>query len=170
MPPLALDLRQAVVEQALRDAALHKALLDQLEAGIYIVDRDRRILYWNSSAERISGYLAHEVAGRFCQGDLLMHSDCDGNVLCGARCPLSQVMDDGEPRECKVFLRHRQGHRIPVHVRSRPICDSQGIAIGAVEIFEEACGAPTRLRTLPTFGSFDELTTACRDYAEIGCS
>ena len=130
-------LRHAFVEQALRDAALHKAVLDQLEAGIYIVDRDRRILYWNAAAERISGYMEHEVSGCFC-GSILMHYDCDGSLLCGEGCPLTGVMDDCTPRECRIFLRHRQGHSIRVHVRSRPIYDAHGGAVGAVEIFEEA--------------------------------
>jgi len=163
------DLRQAVVEQALRDAALHKALLDQLEAGIYMVDRDRRILYWNSGAERISGYLAHEVSGHFCHGDLLMHCDNQGEVLCGKRCPLSAVMHDGKPRECTIFLRHRYGYRVPVHVRSRAIYDTDGVAIGAVEIFEEAV-APARggLRALQSFGCLDALTGAAqRKYGEM---
>jgi PAS domain-containing protein len=155
------DLRQAVLEQALRDAALHKALLDQLEAGIYIVDRDRRILYWNSGAERISGYLAHEVSENFCHGDLLMHCDNDGTVLCGKGFPLSSVMHDGKPRECTIFLRHRYGHRVPVHVRSRAIYDADGVVIGAVEIFEETV-APARggFVALHAFGGLVALTGA----------
>src|ERR1700730_11866170 len=163
------DLRQAVVDQALCDAALHKALLDQLEAGIYIVDRERRILYWNAGAERISGYMAHEVSGHFCHGDLLMHCDNAGEVLCGTGCPLSSVMHDGRPRECSIFLRHRYGHRVPVHVRSRAIYDADGVAIGAVEIFEETV-APARgaLRALQSFGCLDALTgVAHRKYGEM---
>jgi len=161
--------RHAIVEQAMGDAVLHKALLDQLETGIYIVDRDRRILYWNSGAERISGYMAHEVSGHFCHGDLLMHCDHEGEGLCGKRCPLSAVMHDGKPRECTIFMRHRQGHRVPVHVRSRAIYDSEGAAIGAVEIFEEAV-APARggLRALQAFGCLDPATGAARrKYGEM---
>jgi PAS domain S-box-containing protein/diguanylate cyclase (GGDEF)-like protein len=162
------DLRLAVVDQALRDAALHKALLDQLEAGIYMVDRERRILYWNAAAERISGYMAHEVAGHFCHGDLLMHCDGEGTVLCGKGCPLAGVMGDGRPRECTVFLRHRQGHRVPVRVRSRAIYDSSGGVIGAVEVFEEAIAARDGIRALQPFGCLDELTGAVtRKYGEM---
>jgi hypothetical protein len=51
--------------------------------------------------------------------------------MCGKRCPLKGVMADGAPRECTFFLRHRQGHRLPVHVRSRPIHDAGGAIIGA---------------------------------------
>ena len=161
--------RQAVVERAMSDRALNHALLDQLEAGIYITDLERRILYWNHGAERISGYLAHEVSGHFCHGDLLMHCDGEGSVLCGKRCPLKAVMQDGRPRECVIFLRHRQGHRVPVHVRSRAIYDREGKAIGAVEIFEEAV-APARgaLTELHPFGCLDAATGAAnRKYGEM---
>lgn len=164
-----LQLRQAVIDQALRDAVLHKALLDQLDEGVYVVDRQRRILYWNAGAERISGYLMHEVAGRFCHGDLLMHCDNEGAILCGERCPLEGVMQDGHPRQCGVFLRHRQGHRVPVRVRSRAIYDGNGAVIGAVEIFEEAV-APARgtLLALQPFGCLDGLTgAATRKYGEM---
>ena len=57
MPDSSLDTRE-IVEQALRDGDLYKLLLDQMEEGIYIVDCDRRIVYWNGGAERITGYYA----------------------------------------------------------------------------------------------------------------
>ncbi len=159
----------AVVEQALRDGELHKALLDHLEAGIYMVDRTRRILYWNRGAERISGYTAPEVAGHFCQGDLLMHCDGAGRALCGNACPLSTVMLDGRPREIAIFLRHRLGHRVPVQVRSRAISDSTGEIIGAVEVFEQvSTPAPVDRRALEAHGCLDPLTELPnRLYAEF---
>jgi PAS domain S-box-containing protein/diguanylate cyclase (GGDEF)-like protein len=158
-----------IVQQALVDGELHKRLLDQLDTGIYIVDRERRILYWNGGAERITGYLAHEVAGQFCHGDLLMHCDEMGEVLCGSHCPLKNVIRDGNPRECAVFLRHRYGHRVPVRVRSSPIRDAQGAIIGAVEVFDPA-GAPARhaIWQLQNFGCLDELTGAAnRRYGQM---
>lgn len=158
-----------VMQQAWLDGELHKKLLDQLDTGIYIVDRERRILYWNGGAERITGYLAHEVAGQFCHGDLLVHCDEVGSMLCGTRCPLKHVIEDGRPRECVVFLRHRHGHRVPVRVRSSPIRDSQGAIIGAVEVFDPA-SAPARhaIWQLQNFGCLDELTGAAnRRYGEM---
>lgn len=163
------DSPDAVVQQALLDGELHKKLIDQLETGIYIVDRERRILYWNGGAERITGYMAHEVAGQFCHGDLLVHCDDAGGVLCGTHCPLKHVIDDGKPRECTVFLRHRHGHRLPVHVRSSPIHDQEGNIIGAVEVFGEA-STPGRkaIWQLQNFGCLDELTGAANHrYGEM---
>lgn len=126
------------------------ALLEEIDEGIYVVDRERRILYWNRGAEQITGYLAHEVTSRACQSDLLMHCDVEGNVLCGSACPLAGVIEDGAPRQVTVFLRHRDGHRLPVRVRARPLRDAEGRIIGAIELFGPAlldrqrAGAVTR--------------------------
>lgn len=138
------------------------ALLEELDEGIYIVDRERRILYWNRGAEKITGYLAQEVIGRTCQSELLMHCDLEGNVLCGSGCPLAGVIEDGAPREVTVFLRHRDGHRLPVHVRARPLRDSQGHIAGALELFEPAV-APGRGRLTP---EIEPPAPIPREYAE----
>jgi len=158
-----------VLQQALDDDDLHQALLDHLEAGIYMVDRNRRIRYWNRGAEHISGYMAHEVAGHFCQGDLLMHCDSEGVGACGKGCPLTAVMFDGKPRECDLFLRHRHGHRIPVHIRSAAIYDAAGAITGAVEVFEQVTTrAPIDRGALEAHGCMDDLTeVANRRYGEF---
>jgi diguanylate cyclase (GGDEF)-like protein len=36
-----------------------------------------------------------------------------------------------------IFLRHKNGHRIPVSVRSCPLVDEAGTVVGAVEIFND---------------------------------
>ena len=85
-----------------KDKLFYKNLLDSLHDGVYFVDRDRRITYWNSGAERISGYESSEVVGRRCSDDLLMHIDKEGSCLCGAKCPLAHTLDDGLIREAEV--------------------------------------------------------------------
>jgi PAS domain S-box-containing protein len=158
MPETALDTRE-IVEQALRDGDIYRLLLDQMEEGIYITDRDRRILYWNGGAERISGYYSHEIVGRLCQGDLLMHCDESGQLLSGNARPLKDVMEHGAPHECTLYLRHRNGHRVPVHIRSQAICEARGERVGAVEIFEEATPpALPDLSNLAAYDCLDELT------------
>ena len=112
-------------------------LLDSLFDGIYFVDTERRITYWNAGAERISGYPRTEVIGSCCADNLLQHVDTEGRNLCLDGCPLAATMLDGKAREAKVFLHHRLGHRVPVSVRASPVRDEQGTIIGAVEIFSD---------------------------------
>jgi PAS domain S-box-containing protein len=120
-----------------QDPEVYRTILEGLPLGIYFVDRDRRILFWNDTAERITGYLRQDVVGRHCRDNILMHCDDQNNQLCVTACPLLETMTDGGPREAEVFLRHHAGHRVPVWVRAVPLRDRSGAIIGAVESFVE---------------------------------
>lgn len=115
----------------------YKDVLDNLYDGVYFVDRQRCITYWNKGAERISGYAAQEVIGRPCSDNILSHVNDQGCVLCHSLCPLAQSMQDGQVREAEVYLRHSSGHRVPVLVRVAPMVDASGHIIGAVESFSD---------------------------------
>ena len=113
----------------------YKKLLDNLFDGVYFVDRDRVITYWNKGAERISGYEAKQVLGHSCRDNILNHVTENGVQLCLTNCPLAGTMADGKPREAEIYLHHAEGHRLPVTVRASPIYDDEGKVIGAVETF-----------------------------------
>jgi diguanylate cyclase (GGDEF)-like protein/PAS domain S-box-containing protein len=104
---------------------------------VYFVDRERRILYWNEGASRLTGYTSEELIGRCCQDDILSHVDLGGNHLCKEGCPLTASVADGASHAANVFLRHKQGRRVPVSVRIQPIRAADGSIIGAVEIFSD---------------------------------
>ncbi len=119
------------------DPEVYREVLESLANGVYLVDRDRRIFLWNDGAEKITGHLRQDVLGRACQDDLLMHCDANHTVLCHSGCPLAETMGDGRVREADVFLRHKDGQRVPVHFRVTPIRDARGAIIGAAESFQE---------------------------------
>jgi len=126
---------------ALDASGVNRAVLDQLSEGVYLVDRRRTIAYWNRGAERIAGFTADETVGTRCFENLLMHIDDAGNSLCVDGCPLERTMASGVPREVRVYLHHKSGHRVPVHVRTAPVRDDAGEIIGAVEVFNDDTGA-----------------------------
>ncbi len=94
--------------------SFYKTLLDDMSDGVYFVDRDRRILYWNKGAIRLTGYQSEEMVGRCCQDNTLCHVDAAGRNLCHDGCPLTASISDGGSHEAPVFLRHKQGRRVPV--------------------------------------------------------
>jgi diguanylate cyclase (GGDEF)-like protein/PAS domain S-box-containing protein len=114
-----------------------KEILDNLYDGVYLVDRERQILYWNKSAERISGFSAKQVIGHRCMENILNHVTENGIQLCLNGCPLHATIQDGKRRQAEVYLHHADGHRIPVLVRTSPIRDKDGNIIGAVENFSD---------------------------------
>jgi len=119
------------------DPAFYKGLLDHISDGVYFVDQDRRILFWNEGAHRLTGYSSDELLGRRCQDDILCHSDLSGKRLCQDDCPVAASLLDGEHHHAAMFLRHKQGQRVPVNVRAQPMRDASGAVIGAIEIFSD---------------------------------
>ena len=116
-------------------AALYKQIVDNLEEGVYIVDLARRITYWNGGAERLTGYTAEEVVGRSCSDNLLIHVNDSGECLCLTGCPLSATMTSGQPNDSRIYLHHKNGHRVPVRIRAMPVRDTTGRIVGGVETF-----------------------------------
>jgi diguanylate cyclase (GGDEF)-like protein/PAS domain S-box-containing protein len=138
-----------------------KELLDNLSDGVYFVDRERRITYWNQAAETISGYSKEDVLDNYCMNNLLRHVDEEGMSLCLTHCPLSKTIQDGNSHSAEIYLHHKEGHRVPVSVRVSPIRNSQGEIVGAVEIFSDSStnhAAFQRLRELEKEALVDALT------------
>jgi len=124
------------------DPQFYQDLLDQISDGVYFVNRDRRITYWNGGAERITGYSAEEVVGHSCAEGILRHVNDAGRQLCVNGCPLAAVMTDGKPREAHVYLHHKDGHRVPVNVRGQALLDPAGEIVGSVEVFSARVDNP----------------------------
>lgn len=139
----------------------YEEIINELHDGLYILDRDRVIRYWNKAAEKISGFTAEEVIGTSCSQNVLTHVDSDGNSLCMGCCPVSAVLADGVNREDEVFLHHRDGHRIPVSVRVSPLRDGKGNITGAAELFtdlREKEAYRLRIKELEKLAMVDSLT------------
>lgn len=117
--------------------SLYKSWLDNLFDAAYVVDRERRIIYWNKTAEEITGFSDSEVVGTMCSDNILCHVDLAGIELCTNGCPLHETICDGRKREAVVFLHHKEGYRVPVHIRISPIRNETGEIIGAIELFSD---------------------------------
>lgn len=143
---------------AMLDLDILYNVLNSLHTGVYLVDRLRKIVFWNDGAERITGHMRHEVLGRLCREDLLAYCDNSGGMLSGASWPLVSVLHTGRTREVQVYLRHKAGHRVPVRVRVMPIRGRDGTIVGAAESFDEATSAlppDHHLTRLAAYGCLD---------------
>lgn len=122
---------------------VYQEILKHVKEGVYFVDTDRKVTFWNDHAEKITGFTAAEVLDRHCYDNILNHVDDEGTHLCRQGCPLHRTMEDGSNREASVYLHHKQGHRVSVMVRTYPLYD-EGRLIGAIELFSDE-KPPTRL-------------------------
>ena len=119
-----------------KDSALG-LVLDSLFDGVYIVDRERKILFWNRGAEELTGYASEEVMGLRCSDEILNHIDEEGHLLCKGRCPLMRAIASGNEVREKVYPLRKDGRRFPVETHVAPLRDRTGAIIGAVEVFRD---------------------------------
>lgn len=139
----------------------YQMILDNLYDGLYFVDRNRVIRYWNRGAQRISGFTAQEVVGRPCSDSILTHVDDQGNHLCLSPCPLAEAIADQTDREVHMYMHHKDGHRIPVSVRVFPLFDELGQLSGGVELFTDISAYKSieqRAKELEAMALMDQLT------------
>lgn len=117
-----------------------EAILNSLPDGVYITDLERRVLFWNDSAERITGWPRDRVVGRCCHEQILEHVDKDGRALCGEEhCPLHRSIITGRATNLPitVYAGMPDGGRTPVSVSTSPLRDSEGRIVGGIEVFRD---------------------------------
>ena len=128
---------------------LFKDLLDNLQYGVCRVDKDKRILYWNKAAEKLTGYKDRDVLGKkfsFCKGKF---------------CPVTNAISDGMKHKSDVFLRMKKGGRVPVSVQVNPSLDSYENVTGAIVSLinnQSKMALVKKVKQLERSSSFDFLT------------
>jgi len=118
--------------------SLCNTVLDQVQDAVVWLDKDRKIVFWNKSAEQISGREASAVLGKSCVEVAPLFADFGGASICRDKCPVAMTLKDGAPRTLDVYLQHKEGFRMPATLRIIPVFKDSGEIIGAVETFFSA--------------------------------
>ena len=146
---------------AFHDPDLCRSILEILPCGLCVVDMEKKIVYWSEGAERMTGYLRHEVVGRSCVAESFLHCDQSGGGICRDDCPIARTIKTAQPAEAIGQLHHKMGHEFPVRMRAVPVRNQHGSIIGALETFEElqwAAGFEAGDRSLKIPGCVDNVT------------
>jgi len=149
----------------------YRELLDNLYDGVFFVDSNKTITYWNRAAENITGYTCEDVVGKSCSDNILVHVDEKGTPLYDSGCPLQAVIEDGKSREINAFLKHLDGHMLPVLVKVNAIHDANGSIIGGIQSFNDNSSLlyeKKHVAELEKLSTFDGLTgVGNRRYADV---
>ena len=140
---------------------IHRRVLESLQTGVCLVDRNQKIVFWNEGAEKATGLLRQEVLGHSAveviqQGAQDAEEDSSEGVDF-----LARVLRDGKPALADVTLRHKGGYLVPARMRAVAIRNDHGTIIGAAESFEESVAASDwdrRQETLAGYGALDSGT------------
>src|SRR5258708_39046690 len=105
-----------MVSNLLDNPKLFRHLVEDLPMGIYIVDPERRIRFWNHGAEHITGHLSYEVVGLVLD-DVVQACDRQGNRLAGEQRPGRTTISERQPPQCTPFYRPKGRHPGSVQIR-----------------------------------------------------
>ena len=108
-----------------------EALLETVPCSVFIVDLNNQIIYWNKSAEELTGYTADEIVGSTC--DKLRMNICSNQdpAVRKTFCPLLSGGNRGEV-ECEMC--RKDGSLVPIMRKSQAVFGDEGELIGAIEV------------------------------------
>ena len=139
----------------------YREILDNLYDGIFFVDTDGRITYWNRGSASLTGYSAADVVGRnYC--DIFKPLDKHGNNLCeSSTCPIRRVLDSSLLHDVEAYVCHKEGHLLPISIRIAPVREVDRQYVVAVEIHSSSSpryAMRQRLEELQEMAMHDPLT------------
>jgi two-component system, NtrC family, sensor kinase len=105
-------------------------LLESMADGVFTLDADGIISFWNPSMERITGYAASDAIGRPCK--MLAFNRCFKKI-CAKGPNGCDIFNFGKVDGKECHFKHKDGHDVPVLKNARIVKDDTGKAIGVVE-------------------------------------
>lgn len=106
-------------------------IMDSLADGVFTVDQDWHITFFNRAASAITGVPRGEAIGRKCW-EVFRSSICDGN------CALKAALEAGENRSNRsLFFVKADGTKVPISISAAPLRDRRGRIVGGVETFRD---------------------------------
>lgn len=129
------------------------AMLNRIAEGVFTVDVDKRITFFNRAAERITGFSATEAMGRPCRD--VFRAD-----VCGAGCILDEVRKTRKSvTERRVNMIDRHGRTLIVCVNAGALKDAKGRYVGGIETFRDISTEESLRRRVEQAYTFQDIVS-----------
>jgi len=106
-------------------------ILNRIPDGLFTIDPEWRITYFNPAAEKITGFSADDAVGMFCK-------DVFKNSICESDCALKHAIAEGRNIHNREYeITNIDGQKIPIICSTSPFRDAAGRITGGLEIFKD---------------------------------
>ena len=114
--------------------------------GMFVIGRDRKVVYFSEGCERITGVTSTSVLGADCACHKLTDChDTDGRSLSGVLCPAIRVFEGAAAgARHQISVRHREGRRVWVETTYSPIRNERGDVTAVACIMRDITEAKER--------------------------
>ena len=117
----------------------YQHILENLTEGVYIVDLDQKIQFWNKSAEAMTGLSAGEMIGRPLDEVSIGYEDESGNALKPFEYPVALCLQEKKNINRNFFINSSDNRKIPVDENASPLFSKDKMT-GAVVTFKDISG------------------------------
>ena len=105
-------------------------ILESISDGVFTVDFEKRITFFNRAAELITGFNAEEAIGQYCFD--IFRAD-----ICQAKCPIDAAIAGHPQISVHARIIDKSGEQKPVCINSALLKDPNGEILGGVETFRD---------------------------------
>jgi len=119
----------------LQSPEIFRNILDSLQTGVCVVDREGKILFWNEGAAHVSGYMQHEVIGHSYEQVMQCQRE-QGDREHGRGSPFTRILHEGKATAVGVYLRHKRGHSVPMLMHMAPVRNQHGSILAIAASFD----------------------------------
>ncbi len=138
-----------------------ETILDSIGDGVFTVDKDWSITFFNKAATKITGVPRKEAIGRQC-------CDVFRASICETDCALQETFKTGKPVVNRViYIINSQGKRIPTSVSSSLLRDSSGKIMGGVETFRDLSQVERLRKELEKSYTFEDIVSKSSNMQKI---
>lgn len=129
------------------------SILDNIMEGVFAVDGEKRILFFNKAAERITGFSKDEALGKYCY-DIFRSDSCE------THCFLDRSLREGTGiTGQKATILNKDGIIVPVMISTSALRGRDGTLTGGIEIFHDLSEIETLRKEVSRRYSFRDIVT-----------
>jgi len=108
---------------------IHDEILDSIGEGLFTVNKDFKVNFFNRAAEKITGFKREEVLGKFCKHIL----KCE---LCHSKCPIGLILETGNSLyDYRTSIEIKNGVKKPIKLNAAILRNGNAEPIGGVISF-----------------------------------
>jgi len=137
------------------------AILDGIADGVFTVDLDWNVTFFNQSAEQITRIPRDRALGRKCW-EVFHSSLCDGSCALEA-CQQEQASISNK----SIFIIRPDGEQVPISISAAPLYDSEGRLIGGVETFRDLSAIQLLRRRMEEQYTFEDIVGKSPEFSKI---
>lgn len=117
-------------KEAEKNKALLAAIVEDSHDGIISLDLDGRILTWNHSCERIFGYTAEEIIGKYVTSLSLPNNIYEHSQV------MNKIFTDGYA-QLETLRQHKNGKLLNIFLSSSLIKDEKGVPFAISSVYQD---------------------------------